>query len=77
MPIYRVTIKKLERHVFDVLAPDGTEAQRDVLDCTRHYESLRKSTVLKGWQCTGCEPIEPDAAWKKLVVLGILKEPTS
>ena len=77
MPIYRITIEKVERHVFDVLAPDGMEAQRDVLDCTRNYESLRKSTVLKSWQCTGCEPVEPDAAWKKLVALGVLKEPTS
>ena len=77
MPIYRVTIEKVERHVFDVLAPDGTEAQRDVLDCTRNYESFRKSTVLKSWQCTDCDLVEPDAAWKKLVALGILKEPTS
>ena len=77
MPMFRVTIEKVERHVFDVLAPDGMEAQRDVLDCTRNYESLRKSTVLKSWQCTGCEPVEPDAAWQKLVALGILKEPIS
>ena len=77
MPINRVTIEKVERHVFDVLAPDGTEAQRDVLDCTRNYESFRKSTVLQRWQCTGCELVEPDAAWKKLVALGILKESTS
>jgi hypothetical protein len=33
--------------------------------------------VLKRWQCTGCDLVEPDAAWKKLVELGILKEPTS
>jgi hypothetical protein len=77
MPIYRITIEKVERHVFDVMAPDGMEAQRDVLDCTRNYESLPKSTVLKRWQCTGCESVEPDAEWKKLVALGILKEPTS
>ena len=77
MPIYWVTIEKVERHVFDVLAPDGTEAQRDVLDCTRNYESLRKSTLLKSWQCTGCEPVESDAEWKKLVALGILNESTS
>ena len=77
MPIFRVTIEKVERHVFDVLAPDGMEAQRDVLDCTRNYESLRKSTVLKSWQCTDCEPVEPDAEWKKLVALGILNESTS
>jgi hypothetical protein len=77
MPMFRVTIEKVERHVFDVLAPDGMEAQRDVLDCTRNYESLRKHTVLTSWQCTGCEPVEPDAAWKKLVALGILKEPIS
>jgi hypothetical protein len=38
---------------------------------------LRKSTVLKSWQCTGCEPVAPDAAWKKLVALGILKESIS
>ena len=77
MPIYWVTIEKVERHVFDVLAPDGTEAQRDVLDCTRNYESLRKSTQLKSWQCTGCVPVESDAESKKLVALGILKESTS
>jgi len=77
MPIYTITIEKVERHVFDVLAPDGMEAQRDVLDCTRNYESFRKSTVLQSWQCTGCELVEPDAAWKELVALGILKEPTS
>jgi ribosomal protein L37AE/L43A len=77
MPIYRITIEKVERHVFDVLAPDGMEAQRDVLDCTRNYESLRKHTVLKRWQCTGCEPVEPDAAWKKQVELGMFKESIS
>ena len=74
MPVFRVMIEKVERHVFDVLAPDGTEAQRDVLDCTRNYESLRKSTVLQRWQCTGCAPVEPDAAWKKLMAMGILNE---
>ena len=77
MPIYRITIEKLERHVFQVMAPDGAEAQRDVLDCTRDYESLRKHTVLKSWQCTGCEPVEPDAEWKKLVALGMFKESIS
>ena len=77
MPIYRVRIEKVERHVFDVMAPDGMEAQRDVLDCTRKYESLRKSTVLERWQCTDCEPVEPDAEWKKQVELGMFKESTS
>ena len=43
MPIYRITIEKVERHVFDVLAPDGMEAQRDVLDCTRNYGKLAQA----------------------------------